>query len=130
MSQLQSLLLKVAQSKCLEKAKYIIDAVMKARTQYHINNTRMDDEKYFSMPPGFCSKMDMNPQELELLQLSEDINKNMLDASSTFQVFLKHSPDALKYWLDKCLVKPVPCQFQGEVFFDFLFFNQNEKGAV
>ena len=55
--------MKAAQSKCIDKMKFVIDAMMKARTQNLINNGMMDDEHLSTIPKAYKTKMDLNPQE-------------------------------------------------------------------
>ena len=103
--------------------------MMNARTQHHVN-TKEEALDQFSFPKGFCTKTELNSQELEFLSLSQEISNNILEQDSTINEFLKYSPDALKYLFDRCLVKPVPCQMQGEVFFDLFLFKPNERGEI
>ena len=44
------------------------------------------------------------------------------------QSVLKYSPESFKHLLDLCLVKPVDCQVEGDIFFDFFLFKENKKG--
>ena len=67
---------------------------------------------------------------LGLISVSEEIQKNMCDENSTIKEILKQSPDALQYLFDKCLIKPIPCQFQGTVFFDFFLFKPTKGGKI
>ena len=102
---------------------------MNARTQHYINTTDEDLDQ-FSVPKGFCTKTELTSQEHEFFNLSQEMNTNILEKNSTINEFLKYSPDALKYLFDRCLLKPVPCQMQGEVFFDFFLFKPNERGKA
>ena len=120
----------VGKSRCLEKPKYIIDVMMKARVQDNINKCNLDDLDFTSLPKGFCTKVELSKQEEEFLRLSEEISQDIMGEHSTVQVLLKHAPEALKYLFDNCLVKPVPCQMQGEIFFDFFLFEANKKGMI
>ena len=118
----------VGRSRCLEKPKYIIDAMMKARVQHNINKCNLDELAFTSLPKGFCTKVELSKQEEEFVTLAHEISQDVMEEHSTVQILLKHSPESLKYLFDKCLVKPVPCQMQGEIFFDFILFEANKKG--
>ena len=63
------------------------------------------------------------------MRLSETLTEDMFSLDSTVQSVLKYSPDSFKHLLDLCLVKPVDCQVEGDVFFDFFLFKENKKGA-
>lgn len=127
-SSTNNLLKIVGRSRCLEKPKYIIDVMMKARIQDHVNKCNLDDLTFTSLPKGFCTKVELSKQEEEFVTLAHEISQDIMEENSTVQVLLKHAPESLKYLFDKCLVKPVPCQMQGEIFFDFFLFKANKKG--
>ena len=118
-------------SKCIERTNYVIDTIMKAKCQKNVNEVDTEAlEAFLTMPKGFCLKHELSEQDLELLELSEEISKNILEENSTMQELLKNCPDSVKYLMDKCLIKPVPCQYQGEVFFDFFLFEGNKQTTV
>ena len=118
----------VGRSRCLEKPKYIIDMMMKARVQHNINKCNLDELAFTSLPKGFSIKVELSKQEEEFVNLAREISKDVMEEHSTIQILLKNAPESLKYLFDKCLIKPVPCQMQGEVFFDFFLFEANKKG--
>ena len=102
---------------------------MKAKCQKNVNEVDTEAlEAFLTMPKGFCLKHELSDQDLELLELAEEISSNILEENSTMRELLKNCPDSVKYLLDKCLIKPIPCQLQGEVFFDFFLFEANRKG--
>ena len=102
--------------------------MMKARVQHNINKCNLDELAFTSLPKGFCTKVELSKQEEEFVSLAHEISQDVMEEHSTVQILLKHSPESLKYLFDKCLVKPVPCQMQGEIFFDFILFEANKKG--
>ena len=112
----------VARSQCIEKSAYVLDLIMKARHQNHVNQhcQTQEDEKYFDT--GFLQYVELTNQQRELLSLAEDLKKNTGDHNSPFQNFMKYSPDALNNLFDQCLMKPCDTQIQGETFFDFFLF--------
>ena len=110
------------------KIQHVIDAIIRARCQYFTNLPIMDDLDFVGVPKGFKTKIDLTTQEQELFDLSQRMSKSMFEPNSTLLVLLKNSPDSMKYLLDKCLVKPISCQIQGEVFFDFFLFSSAETG--
>ena len=80
---------------------------------------------YFNIFP----KRDLSSQDLEFLRLSESLTEDVFSVDSTVQSLLKYCPDSFRHLLDLCLVKPVDCQVQGDVFLDFFLFKNNKKGG-
>ena len=112
----------MAKSQCFEKSGYILDLVMKARIQMHINQFDVEEDCFKHFPKGFLAKVDLTKQQQELLVLGDELKKNLPDKNSPFQNFLKYSPDALNHYFDQCLVQPIDCQLTGDTFFDFYLF--------
>ena len=75
--------LKAAKTQCLVKIQMIIDAIMKARSQYYINLSLLDDHDFVGVPKGFNTKVELTLQEQEMLEISLNMSKNIYEPNST-----------------------------------------------
>ena len=99
-------MIQVAKSQCFEKSGYILDLITKARIQNHINLHDTEDGDIAQFPKRFLKVVELTNQQKELLVLGDEFKKNIADPTSSFQNFLKYSPDALNHFFDQCIVKP------------------------
>lgn len=61
----------------------IIDAIMKARSQYYINLNLLDDHDFVGVPKDYNVKVELTMQEQELLEISLSMSKDIYDPNST-----------------------------------------------
>ena len=59
---------------------------------------------------------EMNQQQLQFAKMSKEFYEKEEDEDddTTFEMFLKYCPDALSHLFDKCIMKPVEEQVQGD----------------
>ena len=76
----------VGKSRCLEKPKYIIDVMMKARVQDNINKCNLDDLDFTSLPKGFCTKVEHDDSRNSLAVF----HKVLDDSYNGFFKYLDH----------------------------------------
>merc|ERR1719357_432371 len=54
--------------------------------------------------------------------MGDELQRDIQDPTSAFQMLLKYSPSALEHLFDRCLMRPVDLELQGKTYFDFFLF--------
>jgi len=118
-------LCKIAKSTCIIKTTYILDKIMAARKLHQMNLYFASQEENGNKVKGSEVK-ELTLQESEFYKLGEELREDISGEDSAFQYFIRYTPDSLNYLYDHSLLKCIPCQIQGRVYFDNLLFWDEE----
>ena len=93
---------------------------------YYISIILADQNPDYAVKHPWFKVEELSQQEMEFSQMSSEFTSLNINGK-TVRMLLTHCPDAMDFLLDRCFVKPIALQVQGQCYLDWMLFEPGTK---